>query len=71
MIRIEGTRWTDGLHGVYDLQVSTTSDLPALGASLVGLRVAAGTIAQCIQDGKFYTLDGDGSWYDSDGNEAS
>ena len=53
-----------------DLQVSTADELPGYGDDLDGLgRTDAGTIAQDIQGGKYYTLDGDGNWYDEDGNE--
>jgi hypothetical protein len=34
------------------------------------MKVKAGSIAQVIQSGTFYTLDDDGTWYDSDGNAA-
>lgn len=71
MVRIEGVRWDNGVSAVFDLQVSSTNELPEKGSVLGGMRVAAGTIAQCIQDGNFYTMDDDGAWYDSDGNEAS
>ena len=70
MKRLEKVRKQDGKKAVMDLQVSTASDLPALGDALFNLLVAAGTIAQVIQTGKFYTLDDDGTWYDSDGNAA-
>ena len=33
--------------------------------------IAAGSIAQVIQSGTFYTLDDNGTWYDSDGNAAN
>ena len=68
MVRIEGTRWDDGGKAVFDLQVSASDELPDLGQVIAGLKVAAGTIAQVIQTGKWYTLDADGDWYDKDGN---
>lgn len=69
MTRVEGIRETDGVNSVFDLQVSTVEELPHIGDAIGSHKVAAGTISQCIQDGKWYTLDDDGSWYDEDGNE--
>lgn len=75
MQRIENIRasWTDSTgvrHIVADLQVSTADELPALGG-YVGVNVIeAGTIAQIIQTGAWYTLDDDGDWYDTDGIKA-
>lgn len=71
MKRLERVRKQDGKKAAMDLQVSTASDLPALGDALFNLIVAAGTIAQVVQTGKFYTLDENGTWYDTDGNAAS
>ena len=69
MRRVEGIRWTDGGNAVFDLQVSTSDDLPELGEVINGLKTAAGSVAQVVQIGKWVTLDADGSWYDKDGNE--
>ena len=70
MKRLEKVRKQDGKNAVMDLQVSAVSDLPALGDTLFNLIVAAGSIAQVVQTGKFYTLDETGTWYDGDGNAA-
>ena len=68
MLNIENVRRINpDRSAVLDLQASTTSDLPALGGECGGFVIAAGTIAQVIQDGKFYTLDDDETWYDEDG----
>lgn len=55
---------------VCDLQVSTVSELPLIGENVSGIIILAGSIAQIIRDGTFYTLDDNGTWYDSDGNPA-
>ena len=70
MTRVEGIRETDGVNAVFDLQVSTVEELPHIGDAIGSHKVAAGTISQCIQDGRFYTLDSDDRNYDTDGNEA-
>lgn len=55
-----------------DIQVSTVSELPALGNKLGSkLIVMAGSTAQVIQTGAWYTLDENGTWYDSDGEAAN
>lgn len=56
---------------VVDLQVSTIEELPTLNQDINTIIVAAGSIAQVIQSGTFYTLDDNGTWYDSDGNAAN
>ena len=56
---------------VVDLQVSTIEELPALNQDINTIIVAAGSIAQVIQSGTFYTLDDNGTWYDSEGNAAN
>lgn len=56
---------------VVDLQVSTIEELPALDQDINTIIIAAGSIAQVIQSGTFYTLDDNGTWYDSDGNAAN
>lgn len=73
MVRIERVRTNDGSgNAVLDLQVSTVSELPALGDQLgIKLIVCAGSVAQVIQTGGWYTLDDNGTWYDSDGQAAS
>ena len=45
------------------LQASTRSDLPEIGATLDGAKVAAGTIAQIVQEDNFVTLDDNGNYY--------
>jgi hypothetical protein len=72
MLRIEKVRFNDGAgNAVVDIQVSTAQELPAKGETIgYSMKVKAGSIAQVIQSGAFYTLDDDGTWYDSDGNAA-
>lgn len=72
MVKIERVRWNDGSgNAVLDLQVSTVAELPALNEELgIRLKVCAGSIAHVIQAGAWYTLDDNGTWYDSDGNAA-
>lgn len=72
MLRIEKVRFNDGAgNAVVDIQVSTAAELPAMGETIgYSMKVKAGSIAQVIQSGTFYTLDDDGTWYDSDGNAA-
>jgi hypothetical protein len=72
MLRIEKARFNDGAgNAVVDIQVSTAAELPAMGETIgYSMKVKAGSIAQVIQSGAFYTLDDDGTWYDSDGNAA-
>lgn len=72
MLRIEKVRFNDGAgNAVVDIQVSTAQELPAMGETIgYSMKVKAGSIAQVIQSGAFYTLDDDGTWYDSDGNAA-
>ena len=72
MVQIEQTRriisYNSGFPvAVLDLQCSAVSDLPALNALVGGALVAAGSIAQVIQTGAWYTLDADGQWYFSGG----
>lgn len=48
------------------LQCSGVSDLPDIGDTVGGFKVAAGSIAQLIQANTFVTLDDDtdsGTWY--------
>lgn len=72
MLRIEKTRYSDGCGKIaLDLQVSTVAELPALNEELgIRIKVGAGSIAYVIQTGAWYTLDDNGTWYDSDGNAA-
>lgn len=73
MLRIENVRFNDGAgNAVVDIQVSTAEELPAKG-DVIGynVKIKAGSIAQVIQSGTFYTLDDNGTWYDSDGNAAN
>lgn len=55
---------------VVDMQVSTMQELPALNSNVGGIIILAGSIAQVIQTGKWFTLDDDGSWYFSGGGSA-
>lgn len=72
MVRIERVRKECGAkRAVLDLQVSTAAELPEIGSRLSGYVIAAGTMAQVIQSGAFYTLDETGTWYDEDGSAAS
>ena len=73
MVRINYTRYNDGSgRAVLDLQVSTVAELPALNEELgMRLKVGAGSIAQVIQTGAWYTLDENGTWYDATGTPAS
>lgn len=72
MVRVERERANDGAgRAVLDLQVSTVSELPALGQTIgFRLKLSAGSVAQVIQTGAFYTLDENGTWYDENGNAA-
>lgn len=55
---------------VVDIQVSTSQELPALNENVGGIIIAAGSIAQVIQTGKWFTLDENGEWYFSGGGSA-
>lgn len=72
MLRIERIRTEvynhDGTRDVVcDMQVSTAAELPAKDEKLDSIIFKPGCIAQVIQTGVFYTLDADGTWYDTDG----
>ena len=56
---------------VVDMQVSTVDELPAKNENVGGIIIAPGSIAQVIQTGAWYTLDDNGTWYDTDGQAAS
>lgn len=73
MLRIEEVRNIDGSGiAVIDFQASTVAELPSLNEELgVRMKVGAGSIAQVIQTGAWYTLDENGTWYDSDGAAAN
>ena len=72
MLRVEKPRYNEGnQNGVLDIQVSTAAELPSLGDTVCGLKIQSGSIAQIIQSGVWATLDADGSWYDTDGNEVN
>lgn len=72
MVRVESIRESITKDKkVVDLQVSTIKELPTLNQDINTIIVAAGSIAQVIQSGTFYTLDDNGTWYDSDGNAAN
>jgi hypothetical protein len=71
MLRIENVREVDqNGKAVLDFQCSTMADLPTLNQLVPGSSryvTAAGSIAQVIQTGAWYTLDANGSWYFSGG----
>lgn len=72
MLRVEKVRYNDGMkNAVMDIQVSTAAELPSLNYVVCGLKIIAGSIAQVIQTGAWYTLDDNGTWYDTSGNEPS
>ena len=59
---------------VLDLQVSTASDLPALGSVVENYVIAAGSNAQIVRASTptFVTLDGgDGNWYPLQGGSSN
>lgn len=70
MIRVEGIRFTDGTNAVFDLQVSTASELPHIGDTIGDKKVDAGTIAEIIQAGTMATLDANDKFY-AGGTEVS
>lgn len=75
MVRVERVRHiTPGANGIHlavmDLQVSETSELPALNGIVDGMKVQAGSIAEIIQTGDYATLNTDGNWY-AGGTEVS
>lgn len=69
IVKIENERWSDGSGNVVvDIHVESTSDLPALGASIgVGKKIIQTSIAS-TKDGTFYKLHTDGKWYKQDGS---
>lgn len=72
MLRVEKPRYNDGMkNAVLDIQVSTAAELPSLNDVVCGLKIIAGSIAQVIQTGAWYTLDDNGTWYDTSGNAPS
>ena len=59
---------------IMDIQVSTVDELPAINKAIDGVtteKVSACSIAQVVQTGVWYTLDENGTWYDTDGQAAS
>lgn len=70
MIRLELVRKHLEDSAVLDIQVSTVDELPDIGDEVEGYKIAAGSIAQIVQTGGWYTLDADEKWYDTDGVEA-
>lgn len=72
MVRLERDRDNGGIgESALDLQVSTVQELPVIGSLVECKKVGAGSIAQVIQTGAFYTLDENGTWYDENGEAAS
>lgn len=70
MVRLELVRKHLEDSAVLDIQVSTVDELPDIGDEVEGYKIAAGSIAQIVQTGGWYTLDADEKWYDTDGVEA-
>ena len=73
LLTVEQVRYNDGMkNAVMDINVGDTSDLPALGAVVFGLKIMATSFA-CDKSGTFYKLHNDGEWYicDGSGNTAS
>ena len=75
MLRIDKKRTTvattDGTTAVVaDLQASTKAELPGTTDTVEGCTILPGSRAQIIRTGDICTMDGDGTWYDQDGNEA-
>ena len=70
MVRLEWVRKHLNDSAVLDIQVSTVDELPDIGDEVEGYKIAAGSIAQIVQTGNWYTLDADEKWYDTDGVEA-
>jgi hypothetical protein len=73
LLTVEKVRYNDGMkNAVMDINVGDTSDLPALGAVIFGLKIMATSFA-CDKSGTFYKLHNDGEWYicDGSGNTAS
>lgn len=73
LLTVEKVRYNDGMkNAVMDINVGDTSDLPALGAVVCGLKIKATSFA-CDKSGTFYKLHNDGEWYicDGSGNTAS
>lgn len=70
MVRLELVRKHLEDSAVLDIQVSTVDELPDIGDEVEGYKIAAGSIAQIVQTGGWYTLDDDEKWYDTDGVEA-
>lgn len=61
----------NGAHqAVLDITVSTTAELPAMGAVVGGMAIKPASIAYIIQADKWCTLDDDSKWY-SGGEEVS
>lgn len=53
-----------------DLLISTTAELPAMNASVFGIKILEGSKAYIIQADMWCTLDADGKWY-SGGEEVN
>lgn len=70
MVRLELVRKHLEDSAVLDIQVSTVDELPDIGDEVEGYKIAAGSIAQIVQTGGWYTLDADEKWYDTDGVES-
>lgn len=56
---------------ICDMQVSTAAELPAKDEQQDSIIYKPGCIAQIIKSGQWATLDDDGKWYDTDGEEVS
>lgn len=68
-MRIEAIRYNDGSgNAVVDIHVASTSELPAMGASIGMNMTIRPTSIACTKDGTFYKLHTDGKWYKQDGS---
>ena len=48
-----------------NLQVSTADELPTADEIIGNIKCGFGSSAQAVQEGAFYAMDEDGSWYAS------
>ena len=71
MILLEGIERvygaSDDTGAMLFISVSTGAELPALGSTVHGRLVTAGSYAYVIQAGAMYRLDADEKWYACDG----
>lgn len=71
MILLEGVERvygaSDDTGALLFISVSTGAELPALGSTVHGRLVTAGSYADIIQDGEIVRIDADGKWYRRNG----